>query len=487
MAGVPGSGAAPGSAPGRQRRRAVLLAAALVVVVGLGLVGWRVGVLDGLVGPARPAPSAAVPAEPAAPPVLGAVAGTPPTAAGVQAALDAVLGRSAVGGQLGVSVLDLGGGQVLYGQLAGTSLVPASTMKLVTAFAVLGARGPAYRLATRAVAGTEPGDVVLVGGGDPTLSVDGGGTYPSTARLDTLAREVRAALGDTRPRRVVVDATLFTGPLYGPEWDSDIPTGGHGGAVSALMLDAGRVRPRDTPPTPRSTEPDLAAGRAFARLLGVGTVVRGTAPAKPSAAPAPATPAAPAPGAVLGTVLSPPVQRLVDIMLADSENVVAEALARQVALARDQPASFAGAGTALNRVLAEFGLPPDDRLIADGSGLSRANRISALQLARLVAKAGDTRRPALSGLYDGLPVAGWSGTLTRRFQAPAGTGRPGIGVVRAKTGTLRDVNAMAGVVTTADGRALAFAAVANNATLPFWETEAALDALAATLAGCGCR
>jgi D-alanyl-D-alanine carboxypeptidase/D-alanyl-D-alanine-endopeptidase (penicillin-binding protein 4) len=90
-------------------------------------------------------------------------------------------------------------------------------------------------------------------------------------------------------------------------------------------------------------------------------------------------------------------------------------------------------------------------------------------------------------VLSGLPVAGWSGTLADRFQAPAGTGRAGVGVVRAKTGTLSGVNAMSGVVTTAEGRPLVFALLADGVTVGAPAAEAKLDAIAAALARCRCH
>ncbi|HYN94531.1 MAG TPA: D-alanyl-D-alanine carboxypeptidase/D-alanyl-D-alanine-endopeptidase, partial [Pilimelia sp.] len=207
----------------------------------------------------------------------------------------------------------------------------------------------------------------------------------------------------------------------------------------------------------------------------------------PAATGTAATAGPPAPGAELGRVQSPPVQRLVDVMLADSDNVVAEALARQVALARGRPASFAGAADAMALVLAELGLPTAESDLSDGSGLSRRNRLTPSLLTELLAGAAGGGRPAVAGLFGGLPVAGWSGTLLERFQAASGSGRAGVGVVRAKTGTLAGVDAMSGVVVTADGRLLAFALLADGVPVGHWDAQAGLDAIAARLAGCGCR
>ncbi|WP_425565541.1 D-alanyl-D-alanine carboxypeptidase/D-alanyl-D-alanine endopeptidase [Pilimelia columellifera] len=474
---------------------AALLATALAGAVAL-IAGWPPAALERLVG-AAPTPTPSVGPEPAPGPVLAALAQPPaaaPTAAGVNAALAPVLASTGLGTAVGVSVVDVATGAELYDAAGDRAYIPASTTKLVTAATVLATRGPSYRLRTTAVAGVRPGEVVLVGGGDPTLAAGAVGAYAGAARLDRLAAQVSRSLGGVRPSRVVLDVSLFAGEQQGPGWDAGIVAGGHVAPITALMTDGGRLRPRQGSPAARHTAPDLAAGRRFAQLIGAPpTVVTGTAPAPPVPAPgnpvpAPGSPfAAPAPGTLLGAVASPPMQRLVDIMLADSDNVLAEALARQVALARDQPASYAGASSAMDAVLTELGLPADESGLVDGSGLSRSNALTPTLLTDLVALIASGRTPALSGLFNGLPVAGWSGTLEDRFRAPSGAGRAGLGVVRAKTGTLSGVSAMAGVVTTADGRLLAFSLLANDTTLPPYEAPAALDAVAAALARCGCR
>ncbi|WP_434971536.1 D-alanyl-D-alanine carboxypeptidase/D-alanyl-D-alanine endopeptidase [Micromonospora peucetia] len=473
-----------------------MLAGVLVLVLAaVGIAVVRPGpVADWLGGePADPG-AAAQAAEPAPAAVLaGADANAPmPTSEGVRAALAPLVGVPALGDRVHVSVADVATGQPIFGRGEDDGTVPASVTKLVTGVTVLAARGPAYRIQTRAVAGAAPGEVVIVGGGDPTLAADKKGFYPGAARLDDLAGQVRDALGGTKPTKVTVDSSLYSGPVFEPGWDDDIPTGGYGGAITALMTDGARsdvTRAKKDEAAgnhwaERVSQPDLAAGRAFARLLGVpaDAVSRGTAPAADATTPA----ATPGPGAELGKVESLPMVRLVDIMISDSDNIIAEALARQVALARSKPASFAGAGSAMDAVAGELGLPADELTLADGSGLSRSNRISPSLLTDLIVLAGGGSRSELAAIFGGLPVADWSGTLAGRYGTAAT--KAGAGVIRAKTGTLTKVHAIAGLVSTADGRLLAFA-VLTDAVPPDGLTSArvALDRIGATLAGCGCR
>src|SRR5207302_1298596 len=158
-----------------------------------------------------------------------------------------------------------------YTQNQTDGVIPASTMKLATAVSVLATRGPAYQLQTRAVAGPNPGEVVLVGAGDPTLAVNASGTYPDAARLDDLATQVKKALGGTAPTRVIVDSSLFTGADTGPNWESDVVDSfGYTSRITALMVDGGRTNPKQIDnPSPRTSTPALFAGQAFAKLLGL--------------------------------------------------------------------------------------------------------------------------------------------------------------------------------------------------------------------------
>jgi D-alanyl-D-alanine carboxypeptidase/D-alanyl-D-alanine-endopeptidase (penicillin-binding protein 4) len=403
--------------------------------------------------------------------VLKPESGAPvPVPASVAKLVAPLLHGDALGTGAAVSVVDVGTGSALYSSGAATPQTPASVTKLVTATAVLATRGPGYRLETRVVAGAAPGEVVLVGGGDPTLAVNGTGSYPGAARLDRLAAQVKTALGGTRPTRVLVDSSLFGGAGTGPGWDSDIVSGGYGSPVTALMVDGGRTTATPAQTTPRSAQPDLAAGQRFAEQLGLpdSAVTRGTA-AKAARQ--------------LGDVRSPPLVDLIEFMLQHSDNVLGEALLRQVALAKGQPATFEGGTAAERTVLAALGLPVSGMALSDGSGLSRRDKLAPQFLTALLALVAGGRYPDLWPVYTGLPVAAWSGTLASRY---GGTDRAGAGVVRAKTGTLTGATTLAGLVVDADGRLLAFATMAQG-TGDAEAADEALDRVAVALAGCGCR
>ena len=365
---------------------------------------------------------------------------------------------------------------MVYGRDPSGSAIPASTAKILTAAAVLSARGPAYRIATRAVAGNAPGEVVLIGAGDPSLAAGATSSYPGAGRLDLLAQQVKQSLGGQPPTRVIIDASLYTGPTYlpDPQWFQADLGFGFIANVTALMTDGARKDPSRTKSgAARYAQPDLAAGEQFAAALGLpaSAVSRGIAPARSEP---------------LGEVLSPPIGRLVELMLAESDNLLAEGLARQVAIARGVPASFDGAANATQAELAELGLPLAGYAVIDGSGLSHFNRVSAGLLTSVLALAASPDHADLRPIVSGLPVAAYSGTLFERYLDPT-NGAAAASVVRAKTGTLTGVNALAGLIVDADGRLLAFSVIADaTGGQNRLATEAALDRVAAAIAGCGC-
>ncbi len=457
----------------RTTRRGRAVAGLLVTGALVGGAG-ATGVLDGPSSTPQPVRASPSPSPVAADrgellPVVDG--GALPGAAGLQAAVDQALADPALGGGLAVSVVDAVSGKPLLERAADEPLVPASSAKLATAVAALTGLPADLRLRTRVVAGAAPGEVVLVGGGDPTLA--GPSTpvrYPQPALLTELAAQVRRALGATVVTRVVVDDTLYTGPPLAPGWKPSYVTEGAVAPVTALMVDGGRLRQGRGP---RSTDPAPDAGRALAALLQPGAAVE--------------VARGPAPGgaAVLGEVSSAPVPQLVERMLTASDNDLAEALARRLAVETGRPASFAGASEALTEVLGEAGVEPGAVRLADGSGLSRDDRVEPAALTGLLVRAVSGEDERLAPLLTGLPVAGFDGTLAPRYRG--GAALPAAGLVRAKTGTLNAVSALAGLVRTADGRLLAFDLTSNSVPLGAnRRAERALDALAARFAACGC-
>ncbi|MEU9455364.1 D-alanyl-D-alanine carboxypeptidase/D-alanyl-D-alanine-endopeptidase [Streptomyces sp. NPDC048277] len=395
--------------------------------------------------------------------VKSAPAGKP---AGISAtaltdALGPLLDVPALGGTHAGVVVDVATGKRLYGTGADTALTPASTTKIATAVAALSALGPDHRFTTRVA--LEPGtrEVVLIGAGDPTLTArkDAQGW----ASLRTLATATAKSLTARGVKQITLsyDTTLYTGPDLHPIGVND-----NLARVSPLMADEGRTDDSSNGPAARVSDPAADAAAKFARFLadaGIKTSSPGTSKASSRAA-------------TLATVSSPPLSSIVERMLTNSDNDIAEALARQTALASGRPGSFDGGAAAIGARLAGLGLPMTGASFHDGSGLNRDDRLTANLLTALLVKAADTDRPGLRPVLTGLPVAGFTGTLTSRYTDGAA------GVVRAKTGTLTGVNTLAGTVVDKDGRLLAFAFLASDTTSPE-EAQEALDRTATALAG----
>ncbi|MFB9906206.1 D-alanyl-D-alanine carboxypeptidase/D-alanyl-D-alanine endopeptidase [Allokutzneria oryzae] len=467
----------------RTGRRVALVLTALVVVAGLAVGGVFYGPqalravgLGGVVEDPTTAPAPPAQVRAALKPL--SAQGPVPSKQGVQNALAGPSGASVLG-TLGGTVVDPASGEVLWDKGAATPMTPASTGKLVTSAAALLSIDPQSTLTTKVVEGPEPGTVVLVGGGDPTLSAGSKGFYPGAAKLDDLVAKVKSAMGGQQVRKVLVDTSAYAGDTKGPGWlapDIDGAGQDYAAPMEPVMLDGGRQDPTDDN-SARSTTPAKTAASKLAERLGVsGGASVGSAQ----------------PGArVLADVHSPPIRQLVETLLLTSDNVLAEAMARQVAKASGAEMSFAGGAKAVADVLTRNGFDLSGARMVDGSGLSAQNKVPPKLLGSLVAAAAAPsgqhaeRTAKLRPLLSGLPVAGGSGTLSERYGS-SGASASGRGWVRAKTGTLDGVNSLAGVVTDSDGKLLAFAFVANNAG-PANAARPALDVLASALRACGCR
>jgi D-alanyl-D-alanine carboxypeptidase/D-alanyl-D-alanine-endopeptidase (penicillin-binding protein 4) len=385
-------------------------------------------------------------------------------------------------------VTSLDTGQVLYARHAGARFAPASTTKVATAVAALHVLGPDTRFATTVVTGRGAA-IVLVGGGDPTLAAGAppATDYPQPATLAQLAAKTARELR-RRGRHMVrldYDTTLFTGSGMAPGWPNSYVTTGNVTPITSLEADQGRLTTSGAPEDaddpgntrPRTFTPAADAATAFAQFLtDDGIRVRGT----------PTQAAAPAGASLLGRVWSPTLAQMVRQMLLESNNVIAENLARHVALAAHAPASFRGAATAEMATLTRLGVH-GVRLV-DGSGLSPRDRITPAALVALIRLASGPARSGLRAAITGLPVAGFSGTLAPGGSVFAEAGPAALGVVRAKTGNLNTVAALAGIAYARDGQLLSFAVMADHVRAPALDQagETVAD-LATALAGCGCR
>jgi D-alanyl-D-alanine carboxypeptidase/D-alanyl-D-alanine-endopeptidase (penicillin-binding protein 4) len=453
-------------------RRSTHLVIGIVVLVVVGAAVAAAAVVTGRhptgTPQALPAPAAAT----ARPTVIPVADDAPvPTAAGLLQALVAPLADPNLGAFTG-RITDAKTGAQLWQQGDTVPMQPASTNKTLTTSAALLTLDRSARVTTRVLAADQTGQtgiVVLVGGGDPTLSAAPAGQatwYPGAARISDLADQVRRS--GVKVTGVQVDTSLYSGPEMAPGWDPADIAGGDMAPMESVMLDAGRIQPT-TPDSARSLTPALDAGRALATALGVDPAAVTTVPG-------------PAAGKELASVQSAPLIERLRQMMSESDNVMAEATAREVAQATKRPLSFAGAVDAVTAQLTAAHVDFGGAVLLDSSGLSVDDRLTATTLDEVVGAAAGPDQPKLRPLLDLLPIAGGSGTLSNRFLDPQ-TSRGAAGWLRAKTGSLTGTNALAGVVTDSGGRVLTFAFLSNNAGPT---GRLAIDALAATLRSCGC-
>ena len=374
-------------------------------------------------------------------------------------------------GRLGGRVTDAITGKELWQLAEDVPLEPASTNKVLTASAALLTLDRQARVSTRVVAGgpNSQGPVVLVGAGDPTLSAAPSGQetwYRGAPRVADLVEQVRRS-GMT-PTAVRVDTSAFSGPTMAPGWDPLDIDGGDIAPIESAMIDAGRTQPT-TMTSRRSRTPALDAGRELAKGLGLD-------PAAVTIA------AAPSGARQLAVVQSAPLIERLSQMMNASDNVMAECIAREVAAAGNRPQSFAGAVDAVTNRLSTAHIDTTGAALVDSSGLSIDDRLTAKTLNGAAQAAAGPDEPAMRPLLDLLPIAGGSGTLADRFLDTA-TNQGPAGWLRAKTGSLTAINALAGVVTDSSGRVLTFAFI-SNAAGP--NGRNAMDALATRLWTCGC-
>ncbi|WP_441959562.1 D-alanyl-D-alanine carboxypeptidase/D-alanyl-D-alanine endopeptidase [Mycolicibacterium houstonense] len=441
----------------------VLVLVAAVVAVAAVLTGHQ----SSDAAAARPAPAPAT----ASPGVIPVDMSAPqPTVSGLAAALAPALANPDLGVVTG-RITDAETGAELWEQNSDVPMQPASVNKVLTTAAALLTLERDARLTTTVLAvDSQPGLVVLKGGGDTTLSAapdDIDTWYKGAARISDLAEQVRSS--GVTVTAVRVDTSAYSGPTMAPGWDPADIEGGDIAPMESVMLDGGRIQPT-TVESKRSTTPALDAGRALAAALRVDPA---TVTVLPDAVRG---------GRQIAAVESAPLIERLRQMMNESDNVMAEAIAREVAVELREPQSFEGGVEAVLSQLKAIGIDTSGAKLVDSSGLSVDDRLSARILDDVVNIAAGSTEPALRPLVDLLPIAGGSGTLSNRY-LDTDAGRDAAGWLRAKTGSLTGTNALAGIVTDESGRVLTFALISNNAG-PTGRT--AIDALAAVLRSCGC-
>jgi len=368
------------------------------------------------------------------------------------------------------SVALLDSGEVLWEVDASEPVVPASVLKLVTARAALRVLGPDFRFITKVVEGREPGEWWLVGGGDPTLTRTRPGSatyYTDPARLTDLVNQLREAQGDTPASdafvRVGIDSSRYDSfPEWNDTWRPNGATLGFVAPVTALMVDGGRFAPAERL-SQRTGDPIGQAATSFIRQLSEASrfwrteVVTGVAPAN---------------ARTVGEVSSPPLSVLVDQMIRDSDNQIAEALIREVALSLGVTDVNEAAGQGL-----DYGMPDRETFFADdGSGLSQDNAMTAALATSVVASLATDLNSAV--IIDAIPRPGEPGSLERRFVGFE-SAWPNIS---GKTGSLQGVRSLAGVIAGDDP--LVYSVFVSGPQVDD-DARVGIDSLVAKFHGCG--
>ncbi|WP_330273384.1 D-alanyl-D-alanine carboxypeptidase/D-alanyl-D-alanine-endopeptidase [Lentzea sp. NBC_00516] len=434
--------------------------------------------------------------------------------------LDTILADNALkGADVGLVVRDANSGEVIYTRQSSRRSQVASNMKLLTTTTALELLGPDYRWKTELVsAGTRTGtaldgDLVLRGGGDPTMS---------RLRYQQLADTLKASGVTTVNGALVIDDTKFDAQPYGTGWAWDDEPYAYSAETSALTLSpdakfsAGTVIVRVKPgaaagaPAVVTTEPANDhvqivstattgnGGVSVEREHGTNRIfVSGSTSVETTALSTVKDPTglvtsvfqkalqangitvtggvkrqkAPANAAVLATDTSMKLSELIVPLLKDSNNMLAEVLVKTAG------GSFTNGVNQLSTKWSGMGVDPNAVEVFDGSGMSRLDQFSPDDLTSVLVKA--KTKPWFAAWQASLPVAGVDGTLVNRMK-----NTPAAGNLKAKTGSLSGVSGLSGYVKTQAGRELVFSVVQNNVLL-FNSPKSIEDRIAVRLASDG--
>jgi serine-type D-Ala-D-Ala carboxypeptidase/endopeptidase (penicillin-binding protein 4) len=330
-------------------------------------------------------------------------------------------------------------GRTIYDDRAQRAVAPASVQKLIVAASALDALGAQYRYHTLFAArggigddGVLDSDLWLIGSGDPSLQ-----SADLRNGIAMLARSGLRRIGGG----VVVDDSALNGPGLNPHWDPDDDGQDYAAPTSAISVDGDTIESHEAVDGVDEAvwTPMQDVARYVSGLVGEMLAGRGIATSL-----RPAVGAAPLESVVLWDHRSDPLQVLETHMLFVSDNHYAEQLLRTLGEEVTGTRDDAGGIDAERRFLSRRGIPTPGLRLFDGSGLSDDNRVAAITLARLLADTEPT-------LYLLLPRGGREGTLADYDFTTA------LGRVRAKSGHLSGVSALAGYVTTPHHGRVAFA------------------------------
>ncbi|MFD2841508.1 D-alanyl-D-alanine carboxypeptidase/D-alanyl-D-alanine-endopeptidase [Populibacterium corticicola] len=411
-----------------------------------------------------------------------ALDGSIPSAAAVQELVDELVDdEDVLGKSVAVVVSDSQSGEIIASHNPTKRVVPASVQKLLTAVVALDQLNHDKQLRTRVL---RSGDsLYLAGEGDMMLAAEAGDVtttngYAGLAELSDQAAS-RLKLDGTETVRLYVDDSIFIGNDIGP-WEENSVSAGWVAPVSAFAVDVARKGEGEY--AARYRDPEVEAAKIFAeRLKERGITVEGKVSHRTFNSPGVAM--STGNEAVIAEVKSAPIADIVSYFLKTSDNAITEIVGHTIALDRGLPASFAGATTAVVQGLEKLGLNTTGVDLVDCSGLGDTSRVTAQLVNDILNLMVSPEYPHLNTGVINLPVGYLNGTLHDRYEL-----RNGRGLVRAKTGSLTGVTALAGTLVTLDQRQLNFVVIADK-TEPGaqWGVRRAVDAFVEKVSECGCN
>ncbi|MFN6315041.1 MAG: D-alanyl-D-alanine carboxypeptidase/D-alanyl-D-alanine-endopeptidase, partial [Rhodoluna sp.] len=372
---------------------------------------------------------------------------------------------------LHAQVLNPATNEVLFDIQGDTATQTASVMKLFTATAALQVLGPNYRVQTKVYADLNtPGQIVVVGAGDPTLSRVGVGkesVYKGAPKLSDMAVQINAWVRATPITSIVLDSSYFTGPTWGADVPDSERSLGYQSHVTALQIDGDRDNPT-LETSPRSVDPVARAGAAIKKAIGpvaeTAIITQAMAGSKLQQ---------------IAVVQSQPISKWIKHMLQVSDNTEAEYLARLVSKHLGYDGSFASVDAAVKAGLIRAGLDPTGLLFKDGSGESENNLVPATFINALLKKILNEEGD-LEVIKQALPIAAETGSLANRFK---GDNIDAAGKIFAKTGWTKREYSLAGIIKAKDGTDLVFSIASVGEVNQ--TTKVAIDNLATGFFRCG--
>jgi D-alanyl-D-alanine carboxypeptidase len=307
----------------------------------------------------------------------------------------------------GMILLDPVTGETIFKYSADSLRMPASLLKIFSAVALLDYVDPEFRFTTEILTGAEPNTLIIAGSLDPWMERNG--VLAIKMGRASLPKIVKTAL---------------------KKLDTD-----NGAPIKNLSIEYSNMH---------STDMDFIKTQFAARNIKVNmlkiTAEEAQLYSKES----------------IAKFQSPTLQKIMDWMLIWSDNTLGNRMAMYASMKAGNGYSEAGIEKTFVKTLTDLEIDATGLNAVDGSGLSRANRVSAEMLSQLLLKT--YKNDKYRTIYGGLPVGGINGTMRNRFVTSA---PKAIGLVRTKTGSLTGVVSLAGYVQGGDHEYI-FVAIADQ-------------------------